>query len=185
MAKYSAEFKFEVVQEYLNGHIGYTDLTKKYDIPSKKCIQEWVGKYRRVGKDGLQRSRKNETYSFQFKLHAVELYLSTEMSYQDLALQLKLKSDGILVNWVRRYRAVGIEGLKPQRKGRRPKMPDKASITPECNINQDEKLKQLEEENLKLRIEVAYLKGLRRLRLEQEAQKRKQGSPTVSEDHSN
>ena len=64
-------------------------------------------------------------------------------------------------------------------------MPDKASITPECNINQDEKLKQLEEENLKLRIEVAYLKGLRRLRLEQEAQKRKQGSPTVSEDHSN
>ena len=58
MAKYSAEFKFEVVQEYLNGHIGYTDLTKKYDIPSKKCIQEWVGKYRRVGKDGLQRSKK-------------------------------------------------------------------------------------------------------------------------------
>ena len=168
MAKYSAEFKFEVVQEYLNGHIGYTDLTKKYDIPSKKCIQEWVGKYRRVGKDGLQRSRKNETYSFQFKVNAVELYLSTEISYQEL-----------------RYRAVGIEGLKPQRKGRRPKMPDKASITPECNMNQDEKLKQLEEENLKLRIEVAYLKGLRRLRLEQEAQKRKQGSPTVSEDHSN
>ena len=52
-------------------------------------------------------------------------------------------------------------------------MPDKASITPECNMNQDEKLKQIEEENLKLRIEVAYLKGLRRLRLEQEAQKRK------------
>ena len=138
MAKYSAEFKCKVVQEYLNGHIGYTALTKKYDIPSLKCIQEWVGKYRRMGKDGLQR-----------------------------------------------YRAVGIEGLKPQRKGRRPKVPDKASIIPECNMNQDEKLKQLEEENLKLRIEVAYLKGLRRLRLEQEAQKRKQGSPTVSEDHSN
>ena len=164
MAKYSAEFKFEVVQEYLNGHIGYTDLTKKYDIPSKKCIQEWVGKYRRVGKDGLQRSRKNETYSFQFKVNAVELYLSTEISYQELALRLNLKSAGLLANWVRRYRAVGIEGLKPQRKGRRPKVPDKASITP---------------------IEVAYLKGLRRLRLEQEAQKRKQGSPTVSEDHSN
>ena len=82
-------------------------------------------------------------------------------------------------------REVYIEGLKPQRKGRRPKVPDKTSITPECNINQDERLKQLEEENLKLRIEVAYLKELRRLRLEQEAQKRKQGSPTVSEDHSN
>lgn len=30
MAKYSAEFKCKVVQEYLNGHIGYTALTKKY-----------------------------------------------------------------------------------------------------------------------------------------------------------
>ena len=102
-----------------------------------------------------------------------------------MALQLKLKSEGTLATWVQRYRAVGIEGLKPQRKGRRPKVPDKTSITPACNMNQDERLKQLEEENLKLRIEVAYLKELRRLRQEQEAQKRKQGSPTVSEDPSN
>ena len=185
MAKYSVEFKLKIVQEYLKGDIGYLALAHKYGIPGTKRIQFWVGKYQVMGEKGLQRSRKNETYSFQFKLHAVELYLSTEMSYQELALQLKLKSDGILANWVRRYRAVGIEGLKPQRKGRRPKVPDKSSITPECNSNQDERLKQLEEENLKLRIEVAYLKELRRLRLEQEAQKRKQGSPTVSEDHSN
>ena len=185
MAKYSVEFKLKIVQEYLKGDIGYRALAHKYAIPGKKRIELWVAKYRVMGEKGLQRSRKNETYSFQFKLHAVELYLSTEMSYQELALQLKLKSDGILVNWVRRYRAVGIEGLKPQRKGRRPKVPDKSSITPECNSNQDERLKQLEEENLKLRIEVAYLKELRRLRLEQEEQKRKQGSPTVSEDHSN
>lgn len=185
MAKYSVEFKLKIVQEYLTGDIGYDALAHKYGISSKTRILDWVRKYRVMGEEGLQRSRKNENYSFQFKLHAVELYLSTEISYQELALQLKLKSDGILVNWVRRYRAVGIEGLKPQRKGRRPKVPDKSSITPECNINQDERLKQLEEENLKLRIEVAYLKELRRLRLEQEAQKRKQGSPTVSEDHSN
>ena len=185
MAKYSAEFKWKVVQEYLQGYVGYKALAHKYNIPSSKLIKDWVGKYRIMGKEGLQRSRKNETYSFQFKLNAVELYLNTEISYHDLALQLKLKSKGTLVKWVQYYRAVGIGGLKPQRKGRRPKLPDKTSIKPECNTNQDERLKQLEEENLKLRIEVAFLKGLRRLRLEQEAQKRKQGSPTVSEDHSN
>ncbi len=182
MAKYSTEFKWKVVQEYLKGHIGYDALAKKYNIPAKKRIREWVGRYRKMGKDGLLRSRKNETYSFQFKLNAVKLYLSTESSYQELALKLNLKSEGILSTWVQRYRAVGIEGLKPQRKGRRPKVPDKTSIISEYDMNQDERLKQLEEENLKLRIEVAFLKGLRRLRLEQEAQKRKQGSPTVSED---
>ena len=95
MAKYSAEFKCKVVQEYLNGDIGYTALTKKYEIPAKRLIQEWVGKYRAMGKDGLQRSRKKEIYSFQFKVNAVELYLSTEISYQELALRLNLKSAGL------------------------------------------------------------------------------------------
>lgn len=184
MAKYSAEFKLKIVQEYLQGHLGYKALAHKYNISSPNLIKDWVGKYRIMGQDGIQRSRKKEIYSFQFKLNAVELYLSTENSYLKLALQLNLKSVGTLVTWVQCYRAVGIEGLKPQRKGRRPKLPDKATITPECNMNQDERLRQLEEENLKLRIEVAFLKGLRRLRQEQEAQKRKQGSPTVSEDHS-
>ena len=45
---------------------------------------------------------------------------------------------------------------------------------------------ELEDENLKLRIENAYLKELRRLRLEEEAlQKKQRESSTVSEDSSN
>ena len=48
-----------------------------------------------------------------------------------------------------------------------------------------EYLKQLEEENLKLRIENAYLKELRRLRLEEEALlKKRRESSAVSEEHS-
>jgi transposase len=46
-------------------------------------------------------------------------------------------------------------------------------------------LKQLEEENLKLRIENAYLKELRRLRLEGIPQNKKRESSKVSEDPSN
>ena len=47
-------------------------------------------------------------------------------------------------------------------------------------------IKQLEEELLKLRIENAYLKELRRLRLEEEALlKEKRESSTVSEENSN
>ena len=46
--------------------------------------------------------------------------------------------------------------------------------------------KELEDENLRLRIENAYLKELRRLRLEEEALLKKQReSSTVSEDSSN
>lgn len=52
--------------------------------------------------------------------------------------------------------------------------------------NNSEYLKQLENENLKLRIENAYLKELRRLRLEEETLLKKQReSSTVSEENSN
>ena len=46
-------------------------------------------------------------------------------------------------------------------------------------------MKKLEEENLRLRIENAYLKEMRRLRLEDEARNGRQESSTVSEDCSN
>lgn len=116
-------------------------------------------------------------------MDAVKLYLSTDISFRDLALKLHLKNSGTLVTWVQRYRAVGVEGLKPQRKGRRPKVTVKTNNESNNAVWQDERLKQLEEENLKLRIQVAYLKELRRLRLEEEAKKQKQGLFTVSEDH--
>ena len=187
MAKYSTEFKKKIVAEYLKGNIGYRSLAKKYNIPGTRQIEIWVATFQRLGTEGISRSRQKKSYSFQFKLHAVELYLSTEISYKDLALQFEINNPALVTKWVQRYRAVGVDGLKPNRKGRRPKVPDKPIVvTPtQSKEIQDERLKQLEEENLKLRIEVAYLKELRRLRLEQEAQKREQGSSTVSEDPSN
>ena len=171
----------------MKGNIGYRSLAKKYNIPGTRQIEIWVATFQRLGTEGISRSRQKKSYSFQFKLNAVELYLRTVISYKDLALQLEINNPALVTKWVHRYRAVGVDGLKPNRKGRRPKVPDKPIVvTPTQSKGiQDERLKQLEEENLKLRIEVAYLKELRRLRLEQEAQKREQGSSTVSEDPSN
>ncbi|WP_027937859.1 helix-turn-helix domain-containing protein, partial [Anaeroarcus burkinensis] len=96
MAKYSFEFKLKVVQEYLNGKGGYVFLSKKYNIPAIKDIQKWVAIYNRLGEDGLLRSRKNQTYSLDFKLHVVELYLTTEVSYQELALQLGMNTPSLI-----------------------------------------------------------------------------------------
>ena len=54
------------------------------------------------------------------------------------------------------------------------------------DMSQDEtaqQLKALQEENLRLRIEVAYLKELRRLRLQEKMQSKRQGSSTASEEN--
>lgn len=100
MAKYSFEFKMEVVQAYLNAEGGYGYLASKYNIPAKRRIEEWVHAYREFGEEGLMRSRQNKKYTFQFKLSMVELYLSSEVSYQELALSQGTSNPSLIVKLV-------------------------------------------------------------------------------------
>ena len=134
----------------------------------------------------MTRARKNESYSFEFKLHVVKLYLTTEVSYQELALSVGINNPPLITRWVNDYRIAGPDALKTKRKGRRRKVDKTKAITTDASNDNREYLKQLEEENLKLRIENAYLKELRRLRLEDEARLREQQeSSTASEENSN
>ena len=191
MAKYSYEFKLKVVQEYLNGEGGYNYLCKKYNISTKIRLQEWVALYKKFGNDGLTRSRKNNNYSFQFKLHMVELYLSSEVSYQELALSQGIFTPALLAKWVNDFRNAGPDALRPKKKGRKKTLDIKEFKKPSNPIEvksvdtSAEHVKELEDELLKLRIENTYLKELRRLRLEEETLlKKRRESSTVSEDSS-
>ena len=62
------------------------------------------------------KSRKNENYSFEFKLHVVELYLSSELSYQEVALSSGINNNAIVCKWVNEYRVAGPDALRPRRK---------------------------------------------------------------------
>lgn len=192
MAKYSFEFKKKVVQAYINGEGGYGYLAKKYNIPHMEEVRKWVKAYNEFGDDGLVRSRQKNNYSFQFKLSVVELYLSSEVSYQELALSKGINNPSLITRWVNDFRIAGPDALRPKKKGRKKTLginDNKKHIKNLGNTPVDtsaEHIKELEDENLKLRIENAYLKELRRLRLEEEALLKKQReSYTVSEDHSN
>ena len=123
----------------------------------------------------------------------VELYLSTEVSYQELALSVGINNPPLITKWVNDFRIAGPDTLRSKKKGRKKSLKlsdkDKNNIPASKNQPQNmeaERLKQLEDENLKLRIENAYLKELRRLRLEDEARLREQQeSSTTSEEISN
>lgn len=192
MAKYSYEFKLKVVQAYLNKKGSYAFLAKQYNIHSKEQIHKWVQAYQEFGEEGLLRSRQNKNYSFQFKLSVVELYLSSEVSYQELALSQGINNPSLITKWVNDFRIAGPDALRPKKKGRK-KTLDMREVKKSSKSNKEkpvntsaEYFKELEDENLKLRIENAYLKELRRLRLEEETLLKKQReSSTVSEDNSN
>ena len=191
MAKYSYDFKKKIVDAYLRGEGGYKYLSSVYG-PHKKNIQKWVNNYQSFGDEGLMRSRQQAKYSFEKKLSVVEFYLSNEVSYQELAIQEGISNPSMIAAWVNRFRISGPDALRPHKKGRK-----KALDKHQKNINVQpceetvvdtsiEHVKELEDELLKLRIENAFLKELRRLRLEDEAKMReRRESSTASEESSN
>lgn len=192
MAKYNFEFKKKVVLEYLDCKGGTPYLSKKYGLGSDSQLRKWINAYKAFGDEGLKRSRKQTKYSFEKKISVVESYLSSEISYQDLAIQESITNPSMITNWVNRFRVAGPDALRPRKKGRKktldkPKI-DNKPITQENSVvdTSAEHVKELEDELLKLRIENAFLKELRRLRLEDEAKMReRRSSSTASEENSN
>lgn len=187
MTKHSFEFKKTIVLEYLDGKGGILYLSKKYGLNSKSQLHKWVKNYKAFGNDGLLRSREKEVYSFEMKLSIVELYLTSKITYQELAIQNGIKNPATICKWVDHFRVAGPDALKSRRKGRR-KVMDKTDrktqnkLIEEASVNTSvEHVKELEDELLRLRIENAFLKELRRLRLEDEGKMReRQLSSTVS-----
>ena len=187
MSKYSFEFKKKVVEAYLRGEGGYSYLAKKYGVKNKRQVLNWVHYYAEFGDEGLRRSRGNKTYTFEFKLNAVELYLSSEVSYQELALSQGINNSALPAKWVNDFRIAGPDALRPKKKGRKKsldsKIKNKTTIQTVDETTVDtsaEHVKQLEDELLKLRIENAYLKELRRLRLEDEEKMRERRSSSTA-----
>jgi transposase len=191
MAKYSFEFKMKIVQEYLEGKGGSRFLSIKYGVKSPKQVQTWINTYRELGEEGLLRKRQNQKYSVQFKLNAIELYQTSEMSYREVANTLKINNPALIVAWMRQFRVAGIEGLSKS-KGRPPTLtkknekPKKSKI--KTTMEDQDRIKVLEKQVRSLQIENAFLKELRKLR-KQEAQQRRmnqsQELSPASEDHSN
>ena len=99
----------------------------------------------------------------------------------------------MIAKWVNDFRIAGPDALRPKKKGRKKSLDSKKvskTVTQVIDVTSidtsAEHVKQLEDELLKLRIENAYLKELRRLRLEEEALLKKQRELfTASEEISN
>ena len=192
MAKHSYEFKKQLVLEYLDNQGSYASISQKHGMSSSCQLKTWVAAYKKLGDNGLKRSRSRKEYSFEEKLSVVESYLTSELSYQELALQMGINNPSLLVRWVNDFKIAGPDALRPHRKGRKKTLNTSQAKETEAQVQHTEvdtraeHVKELEDELLKLRIENAVLKELRRLRLEEETLLKKQRElSTVSEDSSN
>ena len=72
MSKFSKEFKFRVVQEYLNSSVGIGQLARKYGIKSDASILKWVNQYQVFGDEGLEVRRPTFIYDGSFKVNVLK-----------------------------------------------------------------------------------------------------------------
>lgn len=199
MAKYSLIFKLKVVTAYLNGEGGYEYLTKKYGLKTTSQVRRWISAFKEFGTDGLCRKRNNTRYTSEFKLAVVESYLTSELSYRQIALQYGLNNPSLIARWKSDFMKYGTNAFVERPKGRIPTMSrtdEKAKITTHTKSRNQKKKKELTPEQARIlelekqlryaQIENAYLKELRRLRLEDARKmKEQQESLAVSEENSN
>ena len=171
MAKYSQEFKLEVVQYFLSG-CGKKATGKKFNIHPTDA-EKWVNIYEMFGEAGLAVQIGKTIFPVEFKLHVVLTMINEGLSARVAAKHFKIKEPQTPVRWLRQYQEHGIDGLKPKPRGQPKGMPKPLISKQATKADCDKTPAELLEELTYLRAEVAYLKKRRALRLEQEARRQK------------
>ena len=134
---------------------------------SKSIVSRSVHFYREQGEAGFQ-EKKNARYSAAQKLEILEAMHTQGLSHEEARVKYGISGSATIWDWENKYMENGMDGLKPKRKGRRPRVPKpKAPLTP---------YEQLLAENEYLRAENEYLKKLNALVAEREAREKYDGA---------
>ena len=162
MSKYTEQFKFVVVQQYLSGTAGFKSVALSHNLPYS-TVRKWVSLYQAHGMEGL--AKKFSHYSAEFKLSVLQRMWDEELSYGQVAATFNIRNAGCLSQWERCYHSGGLDALAPRERGRPKNMPLPPNTEPpEClpdpaGRTHDELVAEVNQ----LRMEVAYLKKLEAL----------------------
>jgi len=154
MSKLSYEQRISIYSERKQG-ISISTLSKKYNV-RENVIQYMVCLIDKHGIDILRKD-KNMFYPKYKKEEIINRVLIGGESVWAVAIDEGIQNDGILRNWIKKYKEMGYNIV--ERKRGRPTMP-KVTNKKE-NETDKEKIKRLEEENLYLKAELEYSKKLR------------------------
>lgn len=149
-AKISSEEKIESVETYLGGTGSMNSWSKALGV-GQTTFRDWVRTYEDRGKAGLQPRSRNNKYSKELKILAVEAYLSEGFSQREICKRYKITDRKQLREWVKLYN--GHRELRPtgghgsevyMTKGRKTRYEERIEIVSFCVENSKDYAKTIE-----------------------------------------
>jgi transposase-like protein len=115
-------------------------LARKYSCDDK-IMRKWVNLYKAFGKEALEETHLNRSYTEEFKLMVVEEYLNGGISLESIALKYGIRSKTQVHNWIKMYN--GYKKLKSYKtggginmaKGRKTTYEERIAIVEDCLKN--------------------------------------------------
>ena len=104
MSKYffSKEEKLAIIKFYQEEPYTLNEVAEIFNV-HRDTIRDWQKDYLHFGEDGLERLPKQNFYSKEVKLAAVQDYLSGDLSLREVTRKYRLSSRSVLRNWLKKY----------------------------------------------------------------------------------
>lgn len=104
--KYSAEEKVKIVEGYIRGEYSLKAKAKELGYKSTPgCFKLWLKVYQEHGPSGLCSQKQHRSYTKEFKKQVVIEYLNGENSAVGLTAKYKIRTENLLLQWIRDYNA--------------------------------------------------------------------------------
>ena len=103
--KVSYEDKIKACEDYLSGTASAREIAERLNLrpTSEREVQRWAVRYREYGPESLLPKLKNSSYTREFKINAVEDYLSGNGSIDDIRNKYQIPSHSTLRKWIAKY----------------------------------------------------------------------------------
>lgn len=156
---YSKELKQAAVKAYISSELSQKEIVRKYEISSTSVLRRWIKQYNchRELKDTGKRSRSSMTKgrktTWKERIEIVQVALANGKNYHQTAEAHNVSYQQVY-QWVQKYESGGWDALK-DRRGRKK---DEVELTSEEKMKL--KIRGIEKENERLRMENAFLKKL-------------------------
>ncbi|UPK79991.1 IS3 family transposase [Proteus vulgaris] len=158
MAKYSLDFKLNVINFYLEGN-GFLSTAKHFSIDTSQA-RHWCSAYQLHGIEGIKPRKSKAIYSLELKMHILSHMAKHSLSIREAAALFNIPTFTTLWEWKNIMDIHGIKALAPKKKGI-PTLTKKKTELPKND--KDKSVKELLKELEYLRAENACLKKLQEL----------------------